>query len=308
MTESKNNKEKEIEIKSPSISAKIKSEETDAQKQCISCFQKIHISATVCQHCGQRQNWWGRHFGDAAIIVSIVMMLISFTQLMIAFKQKRDASKALDIAKTAAKDANEARTQTVAYAAEVKQKLTETDSALRKAKENLSNLESYSQYYAVVIAAQGEDRIAYDQLGKLAADNSFPFRVHAYQTYQKIRDDHSQIIFDSKLPLIWKEGVDPNKLTFEQLKQQFSSANQDPYLRRAFLEYIWQRNDIPKILRLDFVVDVMRTDKHLMVCEYAGRYFTQGVELKIKPLALDYLIKWWADNRSKFEEKPDPNK
>jgi hypothetical protein len=162
----------------------------------------------------------------------------------------------------------------------------------------------------LVIAAQGEDRTAYDELGKLATDNSSPFRVHAQQIYQKITEDHSSGMYESGFTIDWKEGVDPNKLTFEQFKLVFLSFNpsKDPYLRRALLEYIWQRNDIPKILRLDFMVDVMRTDKHLMVCEYAGRYFTQGTELKIKPLALDYLIQWWADNRSKFEEKPDPNK
>jgi hypothetical protein len=188
------------------------------------------------------------------------------------------------------------------------EKLTEIDNTLSEAKEDLRSLDSYSKYYAVVIAAQGEDRIAYDELGKLAVDNSFPFRVNAQQIHQKIMDDHSQGMYHSHFTINWKEGVDPNKFTLEQLKQEFLSANQDPYRRRALLEYIWKRNDIPKILRLDFMVDVMKTDKHLMVCEYAGRYFTQGVELKIKPLALDYLIKWWVDNRSKFEEKPDPNK
>ena len=83
--------------------------------------------------------------------------------------------------------------------------------------------------------------------------------------------------------------------------------NQDPYERRALLEYIYKRNDIPKKDRLDFFVDVMSSDNHLMVCEYAGRYFNGLTRLKIKPLASDYLIKWWADNKDKFEVGPDPN-
>jgi hypothetical protein len=159
----------------------------------------------------------------------------------------------------------------------------------------------------VVIAALGEHRIAYDQLGKWASDNSFPFGVLAQQIYQKIMDDHSGP-YQHSLPFHWKENIDPNKLTFEQLKQEFFSVNlnQNTYQRLALLEYIWQRNDIPKILRLDFMVDVMRTEKHLMVCEYAGHYFTQEVKLKMKPLGLDIIIKWWEDNRSKFKEKSDP--
>jgi hypothetical protein len=267
------------------------------------------------------------------------MIIIAAAQLIGAFKKNIDASNALKIANAAVEqaraDANEisglkhrieqqsATIDLVAGQAmkakelsqeiadrniKAEEKLTEIDSALNKAKESLANLESYSQYYAVVISAMGEDRTAYDQLGEWAADNSFPFREQAQQVRQKIMDDHSRSIPESGFTVNWNEGVDPNKLTLEQLKQDFFSPNHNPYTRRALLEYIWQRNDIPKILRLDFMVDVMKNDKHLMVCEYAGRYFTQGTELQKKSLAKEYLIKWWADNRSKFEEKPDPNK
>jgi hypothetical protein len=73
-----------------------KSEETNSQKQCKSCFEKIHISAKVCQHCGQRQNLWGGYFGDITIIVSIVMVVISIVQLILATKERIDASKIVD--------------------------------------------------------------------------------------------------------------------------------------------------------------------------------------------------------------------
>jgi hypothetical protein len=80
MTESKNNKSKE----------------TNSQKQCKSCFQRIHLSATVCHYCSQRQSWWGRHFGDITIWVSIVMVGISIVQLFLATKERIDASEIVD--------------------------------------------------------------------------------------------------------------------------------------------------------------------------------------------------------------------
>ena len=220
-------------------------------------------------------------------------------------KRVEAQSATIDLVAEQATKAKELSEEVARKNVKAEEKLTEIDNTLSEANESLRSLDSYSKYYAVVIAAQGEDRIAYDELGKLAADDSCPFRAHAQQIHQKIMEDHSQGMYYSGFTVNWKEGVDPNKLTFEQLKQTFLSS--DSYTKQALLEYIWKRNDIPKIHRLDFMVDVMKTDSHLTVCEYAGRYFTQGTELKIKPLALDYLIQWWSGNRSKFEEKPNPS-
>jgi flagellar biosynthesis chaperone FliJ len=222
-------------------------------------------------------------------------------------KRAEAQSATIDLVAEQATKAKEASEQVALKNEKAEEKLAEINTALIKAKENLASLESYSNYYAIVLAAQGEDRMAYDQLGKWAAILSFPLRTQALHIYQKIMDDHSQGMFYSGFTVNWKEGVDPNELTFEELKQVFLSLNQDPYQRRALLEYIWKRNNIPKIDRLDFLVNVLRNEKHLMVCEYAGRYFTEGAELKIKPLALDHLINWWEENRGKFEGKPDPN-
>jgi|GEM_PF-2490780 len=189
-------------------------------------------------------------------------------------------------------------------------KSLEMDAQIRNANETIKNLDLYSQYYLIVLAAQGENRMAYDQLYKWSKDVNSPFRPMASNIYAKIMDDHSNFrsIFASGFEVHWKEGVDPSKLTLEQLKQYFSQLNQDPYERRALLEYIYNRSDIPKVDRLDFFIDVLRNDNHLMVCEYAGRYFNELAGLKIKPLAFDiYLFDWWKDNKAKFEVGPDPN-
>ena len=217
-------------------------------------------------------------------------------------KRVETQSATIDLVAERATQAKELSEELATKNMKAEKKLAEIDNTLSEANKSLTTLESYSQYYATVLAAQAENRAAYDQLGKWAADVSFPFREHAKNIYQKIMDDHSQGMFYSSFTVNWNNSVDPNKLTLEQLKQSFSALNQDPYQRRSLLEYIWNRNDIPKVERLDFLVNVLRNDNHLMVCEYAGRYFTQGTELKIKPIALDYLINWWTDNKNKFNK------
>jgi hypothetical protein len=76
-----------------------KNKDIDTQKECNSCRQPINTSASICHHCGQRQSPWGKYFGDIAIGVSIVMVILATAQFLDARKKNFDASKALGIAK-----------------------------------------------------------------------------------------------------------------------------------------------------------------------------------------------------------------
>ena len=122
MIESKNNEEKKGEIESSKNhpnNASLENNIINMHKQCRCCFETIHISAKVCQHCGRYQNFWLRHFGDTAIIVSIVMVIIAAVQLLGAFKEQINASNALKIAENAAKDSQKALVQITSDANEI---------------------------------------------------------------------------------------------------------------------------------------------------------------------------------------------
>jgi hypothetical protein len=51
---------------------------------------------------------------------------------------------------------------------------------------------------------------------------------------------------------------------------------------------------------MDFMIQVMEKDSSLRAGEYAGRYFTEGAGLRIKPMALEYLSDWWDKHRKEF--------
>ena len=72
----------------------------DTQKECNSCRQLIHVSATVCQHCGKHQSLWGKYLRDIPIIVSIVMVILATAQFIDARKKNINTSKALATAKS----------------------------------------------------------------------------------------------------------------------------------------------------------------------------------------------------------------
>jgi hypothetical protein len=99
----------------------------------------------------------------------------------------------------------------------------------------------------------------------------------------------------------WKPGVEPSKLSLADLTQGYSAA--PAFQKPGLLEYIWGRTDIPELDRLDFLMQVIKTDPSLTAVEYAGRFFAGGTKANIKPIAVEALSKWWDEHRQEFVGK-----
>jgi len=178
-------------------------------------------------------------------------------------------------------------------------KLDQINSTLELAKNNLIELQSITDFIITVIAAQNDDRLAFDRLKKWSEDKKFPFHNRAKQAFIKIFEEHSKPYFTSGSKVPWPDDLDPSKLNLGDLINTYNTA--PAFLKPAFIEYIWNRNDFDKISRLQFLINVIKNDISLNAIEYAGRYFTDGVNLKIKPLAIDYLIDWWEKNKNNIK-------
>jgi len=317
MNETMNNKEENeiVESEQPEIdNTNIETEMINDLKQCKSCFQMIHISATVCQHCGQGQGLWRRHFGDTAIIVSIIMVLIALAQLLGAFKINVDASKALKTAKTAAEDANEALAQVISDANEINRikhvienQGTQIEFVNKEAfqtKNLLGNLLNQFQlingFMMTVINAQNDNRKAFDQLEIWFKDKTFILSGLAFKAWTTILDEHNQPILKELPSVPWPEGTKPLELSLSELKLHYKSINW--YFRPSLMEYIWKRDDFSKYERIEFLADVLKNDDSLRAVEYAGRYFGKATGLKKKTLAVSEFLDWWEKNKNDLKE------
>jgi hypothetical protein len=198
-----------------------------------------------------------------------------------------------------AKDAAEAKNlveQLSRKNADAEQKLAKLDNSIQEGNRAVTALEAYTQFNSTVLAAQNDDRRAYDQLWTWSEDSTYSFQKPASQAVQTIMDQHDPAIIRSGFQVPWKEGVDPNKLQMKELWSAYKGAA--PQIRIGILEFLWEkRTDIPKKDRLTFLIDVLRNDENLNVVEYAGRYFEQGTNDQIKPLAIRVHLKWWEDNK-----------
>lgn len=185
-------------------------------------------------------------------------------------------------------------------------RLATLDKEIGEARGTRDDLRERSRFAMTVIFAQNDDRKSFDQLKAWSEDPEFPFKNEAQQAWAKILDEHATPFTVSGFTVPWAEGIDPAKLSFSDLKNDFSRAPQ--YVRVALLEYIWKtRDDINKKDKMQFLADVLKSDDSLRVVEYAGRFFTGESKQKIKPLAVSVLLDWWEKNKADYEKTQQEN-
>lgn len=171
------------------------------------------------------------------------------------------------------------------------QKLKGIDETLQRATKVLAEQQQLAEFTATVQAAQNDDRRAFDKLRQWAEDRKYPFAGRASQAWRTILDQHSQPWFASGFGVPWREGVDPSKFGIADLKNIYEQV--PPALKPALIEYVWNRQDIPKRDRVVFLVDILAKDESLRAVEYAARYLEQEAKLRVKPLAVEEYMKWW---------------
>lgn len=183
-------------------------------------------------------------------------------------------------------------------------KISTTESKLKTLEsEALAELRQTSEYVLTVVAAQNDDRKAYDQLTRWANDKASPFSERAAQARDKIQDEHTSP-FSFTYNLQWPQGVDPSKLSFDRLKATFSATT--PQNRTSLVNFIWDREDIPKKDKMEFLVEVMKSDHSLRVVEQAARCFLEESKQPIKRLATDQMIDWWEKNKNEYKREDKP--
>jgi hypothetical protein len=203
---------------------------------------------------------------------------------------------ASDAAKAQAVSANAA-----AQLTEAQKKLTSLNAAATAVQATLDKVKQDEDFMMTVLAAESDSRESFDNLKKIADDKSNRFSDMAGKTWHTIFEAHSLGFFQSGFTVPWLPNVDPSKLSLGELEQAYQLA--ETIIKPGILEYIWRRNDIPKLDRLDFMMKVMKTDASLSAVEYAGRYFTEGTGQKIKPVAVQFLAPWWDEHRQEYVGK-----
>jgi hypothetical protein len=182
------------------------------------------------------------------------------------------------------------------------EKIVSLEDSLSKATSIMGKLASINNFTSTVVAAQNDDRRAFDLLEQWANDPNNKFREQALGAWVSILDDNSGgpfFIPTGKFP--WPEGYDPSQLSLNDLRRRYHEL--PTVMRPSLINYIWKREDFSKLDRLDFMMEIMKSDPSLKAVRYAGHYFSKGTKQQIKPLAVSLLSQWWLEHRDEFVEK-----
>lgn len=174
----------------------------------------------------------------------------------------------------------------------------ELEGAKQQLAVELAKFETANSFSLTMLAAQADNRLAFDQLESWAGDSTYEFSTFAAAAWLSILDAHNPPMRRSGLVPQWPDGVDPSALTLLEIKAVYNAAA--AFARPAILEAVWNRDDISKQARLQFMMEVMLTDESLNAVEQAGYYFTRGTEQKIKPLAVKHLSAWWIEHKRDY--------
>jgi hypothetical protein len=214
-------------------------------------------------------------------------------------------SATVDLVAAQATKATELGETASAQIKQAEQRLSLLNNSISEARTTLDSLEQEEEFMFVVLAAQNDDRASFDKLWEFSRRQDYRFASIALQAWVTILDAHASAISSIFPPVSWLSGVDPSKLSLTQLSTLYYTGQT---YKPSLLQYIWHRDDISKLDRLDFMMSVMKTDSSLLGAEYAGRYFDEGSNQKFKFLYLSAMTTWWEEHRRDFEapEAPKP--
>ena len=155
------------------------------------------------------------------------------------------------------------------------------------------------EFTATVQAAQSDDRRAFDKLWDWGNDKNYPFSKNAERAHMAILESHSRLIVMAWPTLVWNENVDPSTLNYNVLKNAYKEIHID--MRQPFIKYLYDRKDISRIEKVEFLINVIKNDSSLKAVEYAGRVLLDLENLRFKALEIGKFIKWWEENRKTIE-------
>ena len=187
------------------------------------------------------------------------------------------------------------------------ERLSKLGKTTEKAADALKEVERVTGFATILLAAQNDSWKAYDQLVKWSNDKDFPLREMATNALVKIRSSHAAFSW-GYLHIIWPDGVDPSKRPLAYFRKALSEN--DSILHAHLVHVVWDRSDIPKIERMQFLIDVLETSNSLNAKNHAGKLFVEAAgdeNLKWIPFDTDALLTWWKAHKNDIEGKASDN-
>lgn len=181
-------------------------------------------------------------------------------------------------------------------------KLKNIEDVLREAAKASSDLQSIVDFTMITVAAQNDDRTAFDKLVEIAQKENNKFSGFAVQIIEKILVDINPLIqIRIYPPAPWeKMGIDPKTISSDDFVEAYRKSIAT--YRPSIISNLWSRKDISKREKIKFLVDVLKTDSSLSAVEYACRLINMEAHLDKNILGINLYLDWWEKNKDSIKD------
>jgi hypothetical protein len=139
---------------------------------------------------------------------------------------------------------------------------TNLQAILTEAKDTLKQLDEQSDFFMTVLAAESDDRNAFEKLCKLASDVNYNLHDQALKVTSEIPLKY--VGFESETErgyqtIGWLDSLKPNTFDMNQIEQAWKQMS--PQLSRAYVDFVWGHTNITRNQKLIFLHGVLN-DSH----------------------------------------------
>jgi len=211
-------------------------------------------------------------------------------------------SATVDLVAQSAAEARKITIEVAERSEEMEKNVVKLNELIAKASEKSQELEKITEFSKVAIAAQNDDRYAFEKLVSWGGDNTFEFWELAANAVINIRVKYSGPIEPGNQKIKWAEGIDPLKLSIEQIRAEYKESLS--LYHTDFVKHTEKNTVIPKKEKMQFYIDILKEDSSLTATYYAGKYFIKEAndpELKWFPFWTKPLLQWWEQNKDNIK-------
>jgi hypothetical protein len=265
---------------------------TNHLKSCKYCKEPIIIDAKVCNKCGRHQNrfWQYFRFEQLGLLLTMVLIILSYFQYQTASNEESDANDALRRATHAESSAQ----SSLAIIEKIKKDAIESNKEIRTTKLVASKFKELNILYA---KGMNGDRKAFNQLTKYTESDDNDIKDYASESQKKIMREILHLSewgeIENSSFNIKNFNVDTSKVTLKDFINVFQKApdRDKPQILDIIL---WNKHyNIKEIYK--FVFDILEKENNLVcvnrTCFYLNTKFHLGDSFLDAHKYLDYKNK-----------------
>lgn len=179
---------------------------------------------------------------------------------------------------------------------------TELKNTLAEARELLTKLDEQASFIMTALAAQNDDRSAYEQLEQWSKDTKHKFHSEAAMVIKTIQLNYSErMLGKSYRSLSWKDEAKANAFDQDIILYNWSVLPRSD-VAPAYVEFVWAHTNMTKEQKLHFLHSVVKNSRNsLQAADRAAELLSAELKAKYNP-PFDF-----SDINLKWEERLKTN-